>query len=68
MSRAIICRYYKKWGHIEYDCRKKQCDQDVKGRRFLPQANNASLQPNSREFEDGENNFTQAFMCKIGVT
>ena len=27
-----------------------------------PQANNASLQSNTKEYEDGDNNFIQAFM------
>ena len=55
-------------GHLEHECRKKQYDQIGKGRKFFPQANNASLQSNTKECEDEDNNFIQAFMCEIEVT
>ena len=64
---TIFCRYCNKPGHLERECRKKQYDQKGKGRRFYPQANNASLQSNNKEYEDGDNNFIQAFMCEMEV-
>ena len=64
---TIFCRYCNKPGHLERECRKKQYDQTGKGIRFLSQANNASLQSNTKEYEDGDNNFIQAFMCEMEV-
>ena len=64
---TIFCRYCNKPGHLERECRKKQFDQKGKGRRFYPQANNATLQSNNKEYEDGDNNFIQAFMCEMEV-
>ena len=65
---TIICRYCNKLEHIEGECRKKQYNQKGKGRRFFPQVNNASLQCNTKEYEDEDNNFIQAFLCEMELT
>ena len=63
---TIICRYYNKPGHFEWDCRKKQYDLKGKGKRFHPQAHSALIEnPNPSYSKDEDNNFIQAFMSEV---